>query len=122
MPGRVGNVLDDCAGYNDVELAERRDLIEFALAVGRDNADALFSHEFDVAVERVAVARVPVARDDVVAESAKGNGKGPKPCTHLEHRSAVEASTPDQFHQSHHAGDVHAKVVAHRVLRQHGHV
>jgi hypothetical protein len=122
VPGRVRNVLDDCAGYHDVEPAERRDLFELALTVGRNDADPLGSHQLDVAVKRIAVARVAVARDDVVAEPAKGEGEGPKPGAHLEHLPALEASTPQQFHEPHHSDDVHAKVGAHRALRQHSHV
>ena len=120
MPGRVGDVLDDRACQHDVELTKVGDLIELALAVGRDDADPLGSHQLDVAVERIAVARVPVARDDVVAEPAKGEGKGPEPGAHFEHLSALEAATPEQFHEPHHSDDVHAKVSAHRVVRQHG--
>jgi hypothetical protein len=122
MLGRVGNVLDDRAGHHDVEAAERGDLIELALAVGRHNADSLGPHQLDVPVERTAVARVPVARDDVVAEPAKDEREGPEPGTHLEHLSTLEASTPEQFHEPHHTDDFHAKVGAHRVLRQHSHV
>jgi hypothetical protein len=122
MPGRVGNVLDDRAGHHDVEAVERGDLFELALAGGRDNADPFGAHQLDVAVERTCVTRVPVARDDVVAEPAKGEGEGPEPGTHLEYLSMFEASTHEQFYEPHYTDDVHAEVGGHRVLRQHSHV
>jgi hypothetical protein len=120
MPRRTRDVLNNCPGQHDVEPAEARDLLELALAVRRDDADPLPFHQLDVAVEGSAVARIPVAGGDVVAQPAKRQGKGPEPGTHLEHFSAIKASTAQQLHQQHHPHDVHAEAGAHRLLRQHG--
>jgi hypothetical protein len=90
----VRNVLDDRAGHNYVEAAKARDLLELGVAVGRDNVDPLGAHQLAVAVERLAIARVAVARDDLVTEPTKCKGERPEPRTYLEHLSALEASTP----------------------------
>ena len=67
----VRNVLDHGTREHDVELAETRDLIQLVFAPRRDDLDSVLLHERDVAGERAAVALVAVARDDLVAETAR---------------------------------------------------